>query len=309
MKAKEIFQVIGLDIGRGYVKGWTIVDDKVVYCIFRSVYSLGRNTIDFTMYDEPILINYEGIDYFVGDIAVRENRNYISNQSDEKDTKTVEILIAAALSKLAVCDNVKIVLGVPYRNYLINTEQKNVAKYKGKEFKITDVLNQKTSVITVKDIILYREADAALLAAVEDHGLTGKPFGMITIGARTTELAYFNADMTFNDYMSDTIEFGSTTILKDLNDQLQAGGLIKNVVELDNEFYREKNKHLYAFGLERLNQILTGYWLNMSEMDIFIAGGTCEDFDLENTNYIKVQQPQLATAKGLYLVGCDTWQS
>ena len=47
------FQIIGLDIGRGYVKGYTEFNGQEKSCLFKSIVSLARS-IDLKDYKDPI---------------------------------------------------------------------------------------------------------------------------------------------------------------------------------------------------------------------------------------------------------------
>ena len=48
-------QIIGADIGRGYVKGYTVYNGEARECCFKSIVSLGRE-IEFDDYKEPIYL-------------------------------------------------------------------------------------------------------------------------------------------------------------------------------------------------------------------------------------------------------------
>ena len=98
-------QIIGLDIGRGYVKGYSKYNNNVKECIFKSITSLGRDGLDYSNYDETIYIDYNGKKIFAGNLAEKEGYLAKSNSSDLKDTLVVEELIAVALSKLAVANS------------------------------------------------------------------------------------------------------------------------------------------------------------------------------------------------------------
>ena len=116
-------QFIGLDVGRGYLKGYTEYDGKPNSCLFKSVTALGR-MMDFKDYEDPIFLEVDKDEYFVGILAEKEGHNPIQNLKDDKTTPTVQRLINAALNKLAVCDNVKIMLGVPNKLFKKSELQK-----------------------------------------------------------------------------------------------------------------------------------------------------------------------------------------
>ena len=114
-------QIIGLDIGRGYVKGYSLYNDKEYSCLFKSVYGDGRNISLEDYKKNPIYIELDGNEYFVGDLSEKESMKCIRNAGDSKVSPVVRILISAALSEIAVSDSVSLILGVPYKIFKKST--------------------------------------------------------------------------------------------------------------------------------------------------------------------------------------------
>ena len=100
-------QIIGLDIGRGYSKGYSEINGLVKECMFKSIIGEGR-ALNFADYEAPIMINFKNEDWFIGLLAEQESQTPIRNSKDSKTTETVQTLIAAALSQLAVEEEVKV---------------------------------------------------------------------------------------------------------------------------------------------------------------------------------------------------------
>lgn len=301
-RIKKKTQIIGLDIGRGYVKGYTEVNGIAKECLFKSIIGEGRE-LDFSEYDEPIMIEYGNEDWFIGLLAEIESQTPIRNSKDSKVSNTVQVLIAAALSKLAVEDYVKIMLGVPYKSFRKSVLEEVIETYKGRSVKVKDKINGGYKDITIDDIMIARESDAALYWQVRNNERNDKPVGLVSIGFRSTEFSYFDKGLRFNDKKSDTIEFGNRSVMSNVKDKLMDKGIIKDLNEIDSsDDYDKLKEKAYAIASENIEQTIEDKWINLDEMDIYIAGGTSLNMKFDNQFKI-VDDPQMATAKGLWLMG------
>lgn len=301
-RIKKKTQIIGLDIGRGYVKGYTEVNGIAKECLFKSIIGEGRE-LDFSEYDEPIMIEYGNEDWFIGLLAEIESQTPIRNSKDSKVSNTVQVLIAAALSKLAVEDYVKIMLGVPYKSFRKSVLEEVIETYKGRSVKVKDKINGGYKDITIDDIMIARESDAALYWQVRNNERNDKPVGLVSIGFRSTEFSYFDKGLRFNDKKSDTIEFGNRSVMSNVKDKLMDKGIIKDLNEIDSsDDYDKLKEKAYAIASENIEQTIEDKWVNLDEMDIYIAGGTSLNMKFDNQFKI-VDDPQMATAKGLWLMG------
>lgn len=294
-------QIIGLDIGRGYTKGYTEINGMKNSCLFKSVIGEGRY-LDFSTTKDAIMIEVEDNDWFVGLLAEKESQTPIRNSKDSKTTQTVKVLIAAALNKLAVEENVKIVLGVPYKSFRKLVLNEVINEYRGKTIKIKDKINGGSKEVRIADITIYREGDAALYWELRDKEVT-RPVGIVSVGFRTTEISYFEKNFIFNDKKSDTIEFGNRSVMSNVKDKLLESGIIKEINEIDtsNEYNELKSK-AYKIATENIEQQIEDKWINLDEMDIYIAGGTALNMKFDDRFKI-IKDSQLATAKGLWLIG------
>lgn len=302
-KDKMPIQIIGLDIGRGYVKAYSEYNNNVKECLFKSIVSEGRDGLDYSNYDNPIYVEYNGRKIFAGNLAQIEGYNKNSNSKDSKTTPTVEKLIAVALSKVAVAKEVKIMLGVPYKTFNRETLDDVIKKYKDMEYKIEDKINGGTKDIRIVEIGIFREADSALFHALNGSPNMTKDVGLVSVGFRSTELAYYNKGFRFNDRYSTTVEIGNRNVLEFINkENMKSTGVTKTVEEIDSsDMYDELKRIGYEDISEQVSQEIEIAWKNMNEMDIYIAGGTALKMNFDE-EFKVLEDSQMATAKGLYEV-------
>lgn len=305
MKNTQI-QIIGADIGRGFVKGYTEINGIYKECIFKSIVGEGRS-IDFSNYDDPIMIEFNDENWFIGLLAEKESQTLIRNSKDSKVSKTAQVLLAALLNELAIQDEVKIMLGVPYKSFKKSVLNEVIDTYKGKNIKVKDKINGGYKDIKILDIKIFREGDAALCWQFKNNE-NDKPAGLVNIGFRTTELSYFDKGLKFNDKKSETLEFGNRSVMSNVRDKLLENNTIKDVNEIDtSDEYDDLKEKAYAIASENIEQQIEDKWVNLDEMDVFISGGT--SLNMKFTEQFKrVEDAQMATAKGLWLIGTRTFK-
>lgn len=302
----ENIQEIGFDCGRGYLKAYTEIDNNTKEVIFKSVIGDGRD-MDLSEYNRPNMekpryIEFEGERYFVGLLAEKESQTIIRNSMDSKTSETVRVLLAATLSELAVKSKVKLMIGVPYKNYRKSVLQEVRNTYKGKLFKIKDKITGSYKEILIDEVSIFREGDAALFHALKGKINENKPVGILSVGFRTTELSYFDKGFIFNDKRSTTIEFGNRTMLTRVQDDLIASGIMKDVNEIDtSNDYDEMKEKAFKFGSENLAQRIEDIWINKQEMDLYVAGGTALNLNFSD-EFKVLEDAQMATAKGLFQI-------
>src|SRR3712207_8272549 len=83
-------QIIGLDIGRGYVKGYSLYNENEYSCLFKSVYGDGRNISLEDYRENPIYIEIDGTEYFVGALSEKESMKCIRNARSEEHTSELQ---------------------------------------------------------------------------------------------------------------------------------------------------------------------------------------------------------------------------
>lgn len=300
------FQKIGIDLGRGYTKGYSNFNGEK-HCLFKSVVGQGRS-LDFSEYEDPIYIEVDGEDYFCGILAEKEGDNITQNSKDNKTSRTAKKLLYAVLNEIAVADKVKIMLGVPNKMFRKSTLTQIQDAFLGKTITIKDKINGSTKVITIKDISIFRESDAALLYTINTHenklDLHNKITGMATIGFRTTELSYFDKGMKFIDSKSKTLEKGNRSVLDYVRKKIQNDlDLMKELNEIDSSNDYDDLKNIgYANLIENIDNDIENTWINWPEMKIFIAGGTSLNIKEVPTKFEMVKDPQMVTAKGLNFI-------
>ena len=302
-EARMDTQIIGLDIGRGYVKGYSLYNNKEYSCLFKSVYGDGRNISLEDYKKNPIYIELDGNEYFVGDLSEKESMKCIRNAGDSKVSPVVRILISAALSEIAVSDSVSLILGVPYKIFKKSTLKEVEKEYRDSTIVVKNKINNSVKTIKIENVNIFREADSALIYAMGNRINENNPVGMVNIGFRTTELSYFDKGFKFNDKLSTTIESGNQNALKIVQKRLVDIGITKSLPEIDTaDDYPELKELAYKLTSDDTNEIIEETWNNLGEMEIFVSGGTALNLKL-NAKYKVVDDSQMATAKGLYEVG------
>ena len=302
----EDVQEIGLDIGRGFVKGYTEYNGTTRECLFKSVVSLGRS-LKFEDYEDPICLEVDEDEYFAGILAEIEGDNHIQNLKDSKTTSIVRKLLYAALNKLVVSRNVRIMLGVPNKEFKKSNLEEIQKAYKGLHVKIKNKVDGSYKDVTIKDISIFRESDAALMWHVRKSDTFERSMCMITIGYRTTELAYYDRNMKFNDKLSDTKELGNKTALAYVQKRLKKDNTIKETNEIDTSSDYDSLKDIaYKYLSENIEQLIEGTLINLKEVDVYIAGGTALKLNFDD--YEVVEDAQMITAKGLYLIATKTFK-
>jgi len=212
----------------------------------------------------------------------------------------MKILFASALNDIAVKDTVKVVFGVPYKNYKKSVLADIVNTYKGETITIKDNITNATKKIFIEDVTIAREGDAALYYAINGKVNKDKPVGLVNVGFRTMELSYFDKGFQFNDRLSNTVEYGNSTMLKIIQDNLMATGISKSVNEIDSSNdYDTLKKKAYKLGSEKVNQIVEENWINKDEMKLYLAGGTSLNLE-PSDDFDRVENSQMATAIGLF---------
>lgn len=296
----KTIQYVGLDIGRGYVKGYSEHKGLKYQCKFKSVFALGRS-IDLTDYENPIYVEIDNTDYFVGELAEKEGHSPTNNFKDDKTSMACEILIMTALSQLAVESDVKVMLGVPNKLFKKSEFDRIINKYKDLEFTVTDKITNKTKTIKIVDISIFREADSALMWQVKENPqLKNIAVGVAIVGFRTTELAYYDKGLKFNDKKSTTLEKGNVTALEYVDKTLIKNGIKHTLNEIDSSSDYDKLKEkAYRMLSENIETELEMLWINLKEVAIFIGGGTALHL---NVNHELIEDTQMVVAKGLWHV-------
>ena len=302
----QAVQYIGMDIGRGYVKAYSEHMGEVYQTRFKSIVALGRDmdfNEDFNKMEnqDKIYIEIEGKKFFCGKLAELEGFNPNQNERDDKTSPTVKRLVYAALNEVAVSSQVKIMLGVPHKLFKKEVLNAVIEAYKGKTIEIKNKITGTFKEVTIRDILIFREADAALMWHVRQYPtLKNGAVAMVNVGFRTTELCFYEKGLKYNDKKSNTLELGNKTALEYVERELSTSGTKRTLAEIDSsDEYDNLKENAYEMLSETIANRIEGAWINLNEVAICACGGTSHKLTL---GYEVIDDPQMATSKGLYLV-------
>ena len=302
----QAVQYIGMDIGRGYVKAYSEHMGEVYQTRFKSIVALGRDmdfNEDFNKMEnqDKIYIEIEGKKFFCGKLAELEGFNPNQNERDDKTSPTVKRLVYAALNEVAVSSQVKIMLGVPHKLFKKEVLNAVIEAYKGKTIEIKNKITGTFKEVTIRDILIFREADAALMWHVRQYPtLKNGAVAMVNVGFRTTELCFYEKGLKYNDKKSNTLELGNKTALEYVERELSTSGTKRTLAEIDSsDEYDNLKENAYKMLSETIANRIEGAWINLNEVAICACGGTSQKLTL---GYEVIDDPQMATSKGLYLV-------
>ena len=302
----QAVQYIGMDIGRGYVKAYSEHMGEVYQTRFKSIVALGRDmdfNEDFNKMEnqDKIYIEIEGKKFFCGKLAELEGFNPNQNERDDKTSPTVKRLVYAALNEVAVSSQVKIMLGVPHKLFKKEVLNAVIEAYKGKTIEIKNKITGTFKEVTIRDILIFREADAALMWHVRQYPtLKNGAVAMVNVGFRTTELCFYEKGLKYNDKKSNTLELGNKTTKENDEREISTSGTKRTLAEIDSsDEYDNLKENAYEMLSETIANRIEGAWINLNEVAICACGGTSQKLTL---GYEVIDDPQMATSKGLYLV-------
>lgn len=298
---KEV-QIIALDIGRRNCKVYSIYKGKEYKVLFSSVISDGRH-IQFDKYDDPIFINVDNANYFVGNLAEKEGYTVTRNSSDSKISLTVKILIHAAILKVAKAPNVRLMLGVPSNQYRKSVLLKVIECYKDKYYTVRDNITNEFKTVYIEDVDIYREADAICIDVLNGDA-NGKDILFVSVGFKTTECSYYDKYGNYVDRYSTTIFYGHKDMLAYVQNKLRADGTVVDVIDIDSNVgdYDILKSEAYELASETLVQKLEEIVPNLDNVDVVLSGGTIKHLTLDE-RFNVTNDPMMNVSKGLFKVG------
>ena len=299
---QEDIQNIAVDIGRGYTKYYSEYNGKIYKGMFKSIIGESR-PLDFKDYDDPICIECNGESYFCGSLAELESHQSVRNSGDSKTSLTVQVLINAILSKVAMTDNVNIMLGVPYNMYKKSVLLDVIETYQDKKITVKDKINNNIKVVTINAIDLFKEADSIMVYATDGSPDENIDIAFISVGFRSTEISYYSKGHYVDKY-SYTIPFGNQTILATVQDKLKDRGIIHDLNYIDSNVgdYDDLKARAYKLSQEVLTQKIEEIIKNsFSECKIIVGGGTALRMELDS-RFELIEDAQFAVVIGLYKV-------
>lgn len=300
-------QLINIDAGRKNCKISSEYNGETYYDIFSSVIGDARKSVDMDKYNDPIYIEVEGNEYFVGELSELESYSPTRNASDSKTSKTVEILICAAISRIAKCDTIRLNLSVPNNMYNRKTLSNVLEKYQGKKLIVKDMINNVTKTVIIEMCDIWREADCVAFDYLRDKVNEDRDMVFISVGFKSLEISFFRKNFEFIDRLSDTIFYGNQNILGYVQNKLKENGIVRDLLEIDaNENdYDELKRVAYELASETIMQKLEERIPNQSEVEIIIAGGTAMKLSLDE-RFVIVEEPMFSVVRGLNYVGSLT---
>jgi len=311
-------QIIGMDIGRGFVKAYSQYGGKMVTKTFPSFIATGMSQDSWE--DEDIFVSVEGIVDEEG-YPIRVNNRFVGERarmadgigytSDSKSDEIVQTLFATMLSKVAVSEYVKVMLGVPDDLATKATLEKVQKTFKGKTYKIIDHIAGTSKEVLVEDVYIYREGNSVgnVLKTVDDD-LANHDIAIVTTGYKTTELSYYNKGFKYNRDLSGSFPLGNIDVLDKTVLALKNGAWDNERVvtspyhvDTDNRYFKFATPY-YKELSENIKSVIENKWRNRKLAKCFVAGGTStkEGYRLFG-EFEHLPNPQIITAKGLYIAG------
>ena len=293
-------QNIAIDVGRGYLKYYSEYNGNIYKGMFKSIIGEYR-PLNFNDYDDPICIEYEGESYFCGSLAEKESHQAVRNSGDSKTSLTVQILINAVLSRIAMTDTVNLMIGVPNNSYKKSVLLDVIDVYQGKKIIVKDKINNNTKRVVIGMVDIFKEADAIMMKETNGEPDENIDIAFISVGFRTTECSYYSKGNHVDKY-SRTILFGNQTILSMVQEKLKDRGIIHDLNYIDSNVgdYDDLKEKAYKLSSEVLTQKIEEIIPNgFSETKILVGGGTALRMQLDS-RFELIEDAQFAVVIGLF---------
>ena len=297
--------LVGLDLGRGRVKGISYKNDEERKIIFPSVMAPAYG-LDMDASENRIHIAIDGLDeevnneWFVGDYAL-EQQNIIEYTTDSKTDIMSQILFATALSLLVDTPKCKIALGVPKHMYNKDVLMTVKKTYLNKKITVQDKVDGKFKQVEITDITIFSEASAAAIYLVSTQpDLKNTDFGIANFGFKTLEKSYFSSGVKYVEGLSSSEEFGNMDVLEEVKKRLSSKKELQQIDIETSDKYSGELKRAYARNRAIANAKIERSWRQQKDdMKIFVTGGTAMHLNLD---YPLIEDSQFSTARGLHLV-------
>ena len=297
--------LVGLDLGRGRVKGISYKGDEERKIIFPSVMAPAYG-LDLDPTENRIHISIDGLDedvnqeWFVGDYAL-EQQNIIEYTTDSKTDIMSQILLATALSLLVDTPKCKVALGVPKSMYTKEVLETIKSTYLHKKITVQDKVDGKFKQVEVVDITIFSEASASAIYLVsEQPELKNTDFGIANFGFKTLEKSYFSAGVKYVEGLSSSEEFGNMDVLEEVKKRLSSKKELQQIDIETSGKYSEELGRAYSRNRAVAKAKIERSWRQQKDdMKIFVTGGTAMHLNLD---YPLINDSQFSTARGLYLV-------
>jgi len=121
---------------------------------------------------------------------------------------------------------------------------------------------------------------------------------MVNVGFRTTEISFYDSNLKYNDKKSKSLELGNKTILEYVQNIHEK----RTLEEIDSSArYNDLKAQGYQSLTENIEQTVESLLVNMDEINLYACGGVIKNLTLSK-DFIKTNDPQMITAKGLHLL-------
>jgi hypothetical protein len=213
------------------------------------------------------------------------------------------VLINAVISKVAMTDDINIMLGVPYNMYKKSVLLDVIETYQDKKITVKDKINNNIKMITINAIGIFKEADSIMVYVTDGSPDENIDIAFISVGFRSTEISYYSKGHYVDKY-SYTIPFGNQTILATVQDKLKDRGIIHDLNYIDSNVgdYDDLKARAYKLSQEVLTQKIEEIIKNsFSECKIIVGGGTALKMELDS-RFELIEDAQFAVVIGLYKV-------
>lgn len=302
----KVTQIIGLDVGRGFTKAYTYIDDKEIESVIQSCYTLVFDkTADFSKCETDSFYFESGEDGYVVGEKCHDIGIIRKSDSDDKTSPVVEVMVQASLAKVAKSGNIIICLGIPNGLYSSNDAVEKIQSfYENKEYKLK--YNGEEKNIKIVGCYCFREADAVnWLPEVTEFLGSDTEYAIASIGFRTIEKSYYNNGL-FNVDKSGSSEEGNIHYLKMVSNSLKEGfenDIYALDISQDEEYVKRKNK-VYRDFVRNAKESISYGWVKKDKIKIIVTGGLVEKVNLTKEmlpdNFYIVSNPVTASARGLY---------
>lgn len=112
------------------------------------------------------------------------------------------------------------------------------------------------------------------------------------------EISFYDNNLKYNDKKSKSEELGNKTVLE----YVKTYHPKRSLEEIDSSNrYDDLKKEGYLNLSESIEQNVESFLVNMDEINLYACGGVINNLSLSDS-FIKAEDPQMITAKGLYLV-------
>ena len=297
--------LVGLDLGRGRVKGISFKNEQERKVMFPSVIAPAYG-LDMDASEDRTHISIQGLgeeaneEWFIGNYAL-EQQNIIEYTTDSKTDLTSQVLFATALSLLVDTPKCKVALGVPKIMYNKEVLEMVRKTYVGKVITIQDKVDGKFKQIEIVDLTIFSEASASAIYLVsENPELKSVDFGIANFGFKTLEKSYFASGVKYVEGLSSSEEFGNMDVLGEVKKRLSSKKELQQIDAETSGKYMEELSRAYSRNRAVAKAKIERSWRQQKDdMKIYVTGGTAINLGLD---YPMINDSQFSTARGLHLV-------